>query len=257
MTGREFLTSEEITATRLQTIGKICNNSCEGSGAILSNGTFLDCSCVKEFHRRISYLSSGIPKKYWEFTPEDLLEKFVSANKIPLEIVYRYISQIPEMVSQGIGMFIQGKSGLAKSALGYYILKEALKHNVECFAIRMSELTHLIFDSLKNEESRDKLRWIRLDVGLLLIDEIDKDYKISDSSTFSGTQVNEFFGDIYNQQKSVLVTSNLSKKDLSRVHALNVVDRLSELVDIVFVGESYRKPEAALCKILGEDNGDS
>ena len=156
------------------------------------------------------------------------------------------------MIDQGVGLYLQGKSGLAKSALAFYMLREAQLQDYECYCIRMSQLTKTVFESLEDPSKREFLRWLKSGVQLLCIDEIDKDYKISSTDGFAGNQINEFFGDIYNSRKAIIVTSNLSKKDLLTVHAPNVVDRLSELADVVFVGESYRKPDAAITKILSE-----
>ena len=252
--GRIFVSSEEIKRLKDQVIGKICGGKCE-QGALLVNKVFQDCECLIEFKKQFKFVCASIPRKYWNFTLDDLLPAFVSSNNDALSLVKGYLEKVEEMVEQGVGLYIQGKSGLAKSAIASYILKEAQLKGYECYCIRMSQLTKTVFESLDEPEKRDLLKWMKDRVQLLLIDEIDKDYKVQNVEGFAGNQINEFFGDVYNSRKALIVTSNLSKKDLSKVHALNVVDRLSELADIVLVGESYRKPNAAFEKILGESNG--
>jgi DNA replication protein DnaC len=254
--GRIFVTSDDVKRLKDQIIGKFCGGKCEKrDGAVLVNRVFQDCECLIEFRKQHRFMCAGIPKKYWDFTLDDLLPTFHSSNEVALQLVQRYVEKVGEMIDSGVGLYIQGKSGLAKSAIASYILKEAQLKDYECYCIRMSQLTKTIFESLDEYDKRDLLKWIKDSVQLLLIDEVDKDYKVQNVEGFAGNQINEFFGDIYNSRKALIVTSNLSKQDLSKVHALNVVDRLSELADIVLVGESYRKPDAAFEKILGETNG--
>jgi DNA replication protein DnaC len=250
--GRVFVTSDDIRKIKEATIGVVCKNKCGGTGSIVSKNVIRDCECLLEFQAQLAYLCAGIPKKYWNFTFDDLLPAFQKSNTIALKIISNYFERIPEMIFDGVGLYIQGKSGLAKSALASLILKEAKLLTYDCYCIRMSQLTKLVFESLNDPDKRDMLKWLKDDVQLLVIDEIDKDYRIQSTDGFAGNQINEFFGDVYNSKKALIVTSNLSKKDLSKVHALNVVDRLSELVDVVLVGESYRNQEDALKKIIGE-----
>jgi DNA replication protein DnaC len=252
LNGRVFVTPDEVHKLKEATIGVICKGKCGGTGSLVSKNVIADCECLTEFRLRLDYLCAGIPKKYWNFTFDDLLPAFTKANTLALKLITNYIQRISEMISNGVGLYIQGKSGLAKSALASCILKEAKILGCDCYCIRMSQLTKLVFESLEDPDKRNMLKWLKDDVQLLVIDEIDKDYRVQNIDGFAGNQINEFFGDVYNSQKALIVTSNLAKKDLSKVHALNVVDRLSELVDVVLVGESYRNQGDALKKIMEE-----
>jgi DNA replication protein DnaC len=104
----------------------------------------------------------------------------------------------------------------------------------------MSHLTKLVFESIKDPLAKDKLEWLKRDVKLLVVDEIEKDYKISDGQSFSGVNISDIFDEFYETKKCLIVTSNVPKEELDKVHSKNVVDRLRELVDIPLVGESYR-----------------
>jgi len=250
----QFLTlsKEDIAKVRAELIGKVCGNKCNATGVLFDGTEFIDCECVTEFKRRVLFLNAGIPKRYHDFTLDNLTEEFRRTNKKALDFVVHYYNNLQEMLQNGIGLFIQGKSGLAKSALGYYILKGALQQNYVAYAIKMSSLTKLIYEALEKQEAYDMLAFLRQDVQFLMIDEIEKDYKTSDTSTYGGTQVNEFFSSIYDMEKPLIVTSNVTKNGLRGIQAENLVDRFSELVDIVLTGESYRKPENAIKRLLSE-----
>jgi len=245
-------TPEEIQNLKLSIIGQYCKGKCEGKGALLEGGIFIDCECEKEFERRLRLVHSNIPKKYWDFNLTNLASEYSKNNKIPLKIIQNYISKLEEMVEKGIGLYIQGSHGLAKTALSYYILKEGIQKDIVCYAISMSQLTKLLFD-IRSEDSRSRVDWIKNDVDLLVIEEIEKEYNVEQSTTFLGSLVNDFFRVLYDNKKALIINSNLSKQALkeSKVHASNVTDRFEELVDIILVGNSYRKQDESLKQILG------
>lgn len=245
-----FLDRQVVTNLKDSVVGKVCNNKCNGTGVLFENNVIVDCVCIKEFLSKVKYLGAGIPKKYWDFNLRNLLGKFEVDNRISIELIKNYCKKVSDMVKEGVGLYLQGESGLAKSALAYYILKEALKQNIICYSIRMSHLSELLYDSQRDEIKLSKVEWIREEVELLMIDEIDKDYKVDSTVSFVGNQVNMFFSDMYDCGKSLIVTSNVPKTGLSGIQADNVIDRLSELADIVFIGESYRKANEAVNKIM-------
>jgi DNA replication protein DnaC len=245
-----FIDSTQVIELKQELIGKFCKNACLGAGVLIEKGTFVDCSCVKELTYRIRMYGANIPKKHWDFTFRNLLKNFSGENDIALKLIKKYCEKINDMSQEGIGLFIQGASGLAKSALGCYVLKEALKSDVECYFIRMSHLTKLLMESLSDPIKKDQVEYIRKKVKLLLIDEIEKDFKIDDLSRFSSIQVNEFFGDIYDQHKALIVTSNITKDKLKTIHASNVVDRMEELIDVILIGSSFRGQSDALERLL-------
>lgn len=246
-------TPEEVERLKASVIGKVCNNACQGKGAILKDGIFNSCTCVEEFKKQLKLIQAGIPKKYWDFTFRNLTKEYIKNNELPLKIIKGYTDKVKSMAEKGVGLYIQGTHGLAKTALSYYILKEGLKQDLVCYSISMSQLTKLLFD-IRLEANRDRLEWIKRDVELLVIEEIEKDHNIDQSTTFLGALINDFFRALYDNKKALIVNSNLTKKALreSKIHAINVVDRFEELVDVVLVGNSFRRQDENLKYIIGD-----
>ncbi len=247
-----LIDSNDVTSLKNSVIGKFCNNECQGTGLLLKEGVFYDCRCVEEFKRRLKFLQANIPKKYWEFDLRNLTKEFCDENKLALNILKKYASKIKEMTLEGVGLYIQGSHGLAKTALGYYLLKEGLKKDLTCYSISMSHLTKILFD-ISIDENKEKINFLKNKVDLLLIDEIEKDYNVDKPTSYLGSLVNDFFRSIYDNKKSLIITSNLPKKDLEskKIHASNVVDRFEELVDVILVGKSFRKQNTNLKYIIG------
>ena len=248
--GNFLVNKEDVEELQRATLGVLCGDTCHKSGVLIVDGVFTDCACMKEFLNKVKYLTANIPRKYWDFTLRNLTKEFTDENKDPLLILQKYRENIEKAVKNGISLYVQGSVGLAKSALSYHILKNAASKGFTTYSIRMSSLTKLIFDSLKESKCREHLEWLKRDVQLLMIDEIDKDYKIGDLNQFAAIQVNEFFNMVYERKKALIVTSNIPKSELGKIHASNVVDRLEELIDIVFTGRSFRKQGGSLDKLF-------
>lgn len=245
-----FISADIVQEIKSKTI-EACT-ICGGTGSNLINNEFSNCKCTEEFHRLVSFIGAGIPKKYWEFSLEHLLPKFQQENKAALDILKHFCNTIKKATDEGIGLYIQGVSGVAKTSLAFYALKEALGQSIPAYGIRLSQLTKLLYESTMDDAKKDHLNFIKNETKIILIDEIEKEFSIDDTSKFMGSQVNDFFSHLYDTQRSLIVTSNVPKEELRKVHAFNIIDRLQELIDIVFIGESFRGSKGALQKLMGD-----
>lgn len=248
-----LITKEDVSRLKDETIGKVCKNHCRGCGAFIEDSIIKDCDCVVEFKKRVVLYQVGIPRKYWNFSFSHLASEFSKTNRIPINILKTYCSKLNKAVTEGLGLYIQGAHGLAKTSLSYLVLMEAIEKDIVCYATSMSRLSKLLF-KVDDPDTIELVEWIKKDVQLLVIDEIEKDYKVDQVTSFLGAQVNEFFRSLYDHKKAIIITSNISKKQLKedKIHADNVVDRFEELIDVILIGNSYRKQEDSL-KALSED----
>ena len=185
-----LITKEQVDKLRQDTIGVSCGNKCEGSGVIIEKTPkgviFNDCTCVKEFAWYTKLVVANIPNKHWDFSLRNLLKTFIQDNNQALALLKGYSDQVDKMIKNGVGLYVQGSYGLAKTALSCYICREFIKAGKDVYFIRMSHLTKLLFDSLQDEVCKARLEWIKRDVKLLVIDEIEKDYKVDNIQSFSG-----------------------------------------------------------------------
>lgn len=249
-----LITKEDVTRIKEETIGQVCKNRCSGSGALIENSEIKDCECLEDFKKKVLLVQIGIPRKYWNFSFDHLAPEFAKRNKLPLNILKKYCARVEKAAKEGIGLYIQGSHGLAKTSLSYLVLMEAIKKDVLCYATSMSKLSKLLF-KVDDADSIELIDWIKKDVQLLVIDEIEKDYRMDQVTTFLGAQVNDFFRVLYDNKKAIIITSNVTKNQLreDKTHADNVVDRFEELIDVILTGNSYRKQEDSL-KALAEDD---
>lgn len=249
---KEFIRPEDVKRLKLEHIGKTCNNKCNGTGTFLESNHWTDCECVLAFRHQIELLSANIPKKFWSFTLADLNEKFKNDNKDSLQIIYKFYELFEESLKEGVGLYLQGVSGLAKTAIASDILRYGLNHNKVGYFIHMSEIPKMLMRE-DIDGNKEKLKWILDDVEILVIDEVEKVYKLDNTTTsLAGTQFNEYFRKLYDSNKTIIVTSNMSKQHLkdSGAHADNILDRLNALIDVIFTGDSFRNQNNTILQLL-------
>ncbi len=153
-----FLTKDRITDIKNDTIGIVCSNSCSYTGSILVGNIIKDCSCLIEFKKRINFLGAEVPEKYWDFTYANLLGDFKEENHTTLATIKVFSDKLAEMTLGGYGLYIQGASGLAKSALAAYIVKAAIRARIVSYFTSMPRLSKLILDANKEAEAKTKLQ---------------------------------------------------------------------------------------------------
>ncbi len=248
---RIWLAPDVVNDLRARIVGVGCG--CDGSGGVIEDRKIVDCKCMVDFKWAVKMLNSGIPKRYWDFDiNKDLLKKFREKNEKSLKIINSYSKNIKDMVRDGIGLYIEGLGGTAKTAAAYWILKEALKVGVSCYALRMSQLSNLLRDTIDSKDFEDLILWLEEEVELLMVDEIEKDSKAADLNTMTGVWVNEFFNNFYNRKASLIVVSNVGIDKLDASQASNTVDRFKELVEVVMTGDSFRSSKSAEKLILSK-----
>ena len=69
-----FLSPLEVKRFEEEYIGKVCNNKCQGNKAYIQDGVLHDCECSIACVRAIRLTNAGIPKRYWDFSFNDLIK---------------------------------------------------------------------------------------------------------------------------------------------------------------------------------------
>lgn len=273
---KSLLTYRNIEELKSDLLGRFCNGVCRGEFFLFDGKDFKACTCMQEFTRRRKLIGCNIPQKYWDFSQKKLSKDFRIKNEKNVSSVLEYANNISLMLQQHVGLYLVGPSGTAKTALGTLVLQKALEQGIESYFIRLSDLVRILFDCRRSVEriydsyeiqqvtrNREVLRCITEEVKILMIDEIDKVSNVSQEEAYFGMLVGEFFDTMYGRNKILITTSNRKLSELkaggrkaSSVSDINraasgtlpesTIDRLSELVELEFIGSSFRrskKPE--------------
>lgn len=226
---------------RLQSIRENCAE-CKGSGYVtssLANGDVHldDCNCVKEIIKRASLVQANIPERYWNWNFRNLTSQFKKDNAKAYTILKNYLEDLHGNLGSGKGFWLASPPGLAKSSIIAYLLREAIKLGYRAYFTRASHIITLKMDSLRDGDKKELLDFIVNDVDVLAIEEIEKVYLKSDMD-FVNQAFYEILSDIYDSNKSLILTSNVTRKKAFEVFPLFIKDRLMVLDYLPLVGKS-------------------
>lgn len=247
-----WLSEKQLKAIRAETIDqcKVC--SPQKRGIVVTQGRLVDCECIEEFRSLRKLTEANIPRRYWEFDLKYLTKKFTEGNQQSIGVIKLYKDNIDTNIAQGNWLYIQGESGLAKSAMASMLLRLAIQRGHRGYMVRLSQLTEIPFLSYDHAEYRELLEFLRNDAELIVVEEMDKDYGVKDSSSAAGSKIAEFFGNWYDRKASVIMTSNIPKTSLVTIHSPSVVDRVNEAIDIILVGDSFRSHTETEKRLIGQ-----
>ena len=225
---------------------KACKK-CGGTGVLLQQDTFIDCTCMTDFKNKMSVIRSRIPSKYHKFDLRNLTQDFRANNEVALQIIRKYTEFIQDNVEQGYGLFFQAQPGLGKTSLACYILIRALHAGLKAGFIRYSDLITLTFKSLEDSDAMSQLDYLR-ECDIICIDRIDHGYV--QESAYARERIDDLFSHWHSSERSLLITSNTPRKDMVSFPFSYI---FNDLIDIVFVGESFRGDVNALQIIMSRN----
>ena len=217
---------------------------CNGLGyelVVLDGDTVIeDCVCMVELKRQIGLFKSNIPKRYWNFDIENIDTWRVEENQENYDVVNEYINNLRDNITKGRGFWIISAPGLGKSTILCSILKKSHNLGYRPYYIKASKIIKMKFEALRDPAAARLINYIVEDADIVAIDEMEKVYLASEDS-LARNMFFEFISDVYDARKSVLISSNKSRKDSLKGYRTDVQDRLLMLPIIKLRGESARK----------------
>ena len=222
---------------------------CGGLGYIrkdVDDGIFFEeCVCVKIHDAENTYREANIPRRYWHFGLEDLNAGYKKKNAGQLARVDDYIKNLDMNIEQGEGLWFCSAPGLGKSTAIVSILKAALVGGHCPYFIRASRIIKYKFEALRDVQIAKLLEFIVDVVDILAIEEFDKLY-LSGEEAMNNQLFYEFMEDVYDRQKSLLLSSNMVPRDVMGKYPTFIQDRLRSLKPVIFTGLSERRTKSKL-----------
>lgn len=226
----------------------ICTKCSSPKGVIIKGGKIYDCDCSKLYKTYLEYSKAGIEEEYWEFSWEDLDDKFKKENKDTLTNVYLYKNNSHTFVSNNVSLLFTGSNGSGKTIIGYLLLKDLIKDDYYCRYVTAEELGEMLFIANRDEEVKEKISEFK-EADFLVIDELQQ---------FTGSNLeilNKLSNFLSNQLKvcSIIFISNSKPSELKMLgYGNNFIDRLKNLEEIEFKGKSYRQTFESKFKMIKE-----
>jgi DNA replication protein DnaC len=251
-----WLDEETIKQLQSKTIDKcsICKPSTRG--IVVEDGKIVNCECITEFRNLRILAEANVPLKHWTFDFRNLSQDFQKKNDKELGVLRKYVENIDRNIQECNSLYLQGESGLAKSAIASYILRKAVQVGFAGYMVRLSKVTAAMFNQYTDEKASALVKFLQTSVQIVVVDEVDKEYGVVSASSAAGVKVAEIFGDWYDRKVTMICTANKPKNQLVGILSSSVIDRINESTDIILIGESFRKSSHSDVRILNQVNNE-
>ena len=214
---------------------------CDGSGFVIDDATNTasDCRCRAQrvSRARARALSGVIPRKY----------RGVSFERPPVTeiagpittVVRRYVNRIDENVAAGRGLWFKGDVGTGKTTLAMLVSRHAIEagHSVAIYS-----LPDLLVRIRSTFNDDDALSYVDLldqlkSVDLLHVDDVGAER----TSPWVLEQLYSIVNSRYEDERSIMITTNLERGELAEQIGERTVSRLEEMCEILPLMGSDRR----------------
>jgi predicted AAA+ superfamily ATPase len=126
-------------------------------------------------------LRARVPKRYWTASMDGVQESV-------REVATKYLANIEEMLSKGVGLLLWGSNGIGKTSLSVVIGKEYRRRGQSLLFLEAAEIKGAVISSEMFDE--EQTLWERAKtVEVLLIDDLGKG--VQDSTGFGARVLDE------------------------------------------------------------------
>lgn len=221
---------------------------CDGSGFVVDEqtNTARDCRCrpLRIARRRAARLEARIPRRYLLTSFEQLEGDALAAFPEQIRVVRRYVRDLATNLDEGRGLWITGDVGTGKTALAMLVSKAAIDAGRTVAIYSLPRLLDLMRDLMKESVQREGGLVGFLDtlcaVDLLHIDDVGAENR----TDWVIEQLYSIVNTRYEEQRSIVFTTNLDLDELREQIGKRTVSRLAETCGdpLPLFGEDRRIP---------------
>ncbi|HUB05250.1 MAG TPA: ATP-binding protein [Solirubrobacteraceae bacterium] len=202
---------------------------CDGSGLVYdeATNTAYDCRCRRQIIalRKARSLSAVIPRRY-----QDVAFDRYPVTEIDRAVVAatrRFAESIDDQLNAGRGLWFMGTVGTGKTTLAMLVSKAALKAGRSVAIYSLPRLLNEIRDTHRAERSHVDLLDRLTEVDLLHVDDVGAER----TTDWVLEELYSIVNARYEDQRSMVITTNLNRAELCDQIAERTVSRLVEMCD--------------------------
>ena len=208
------------------------DDRCDGSGFLYDEATrrARACSCRPQrlARRRAAAVAGRLPKRFREvgFDREPVLS-IERANPYVVRDVRSYVSSISDRLAEGRGMWFVGGVGTGKTTLAMLVSKAAMEGDHTVAIYSLPRLLAMLRDTYDDgaEYSLTELIDRLCAVELLHVDDVGAEQ----TSPWVLEQLYTIVNSRYEEEKSIVLTTNLQPPELAEQITERTVSRLTEM----------------------------
>jgi len=216
---------------------------CDGSGFLMdeATNTASDCRCrpSRIASVRARRLEARIPRRYREVSFEQLTGTDLVAFPEQIAVVSRYVGRIEQNLHAGRGLWIMGDIGTGKTMLAMLVSKAALDAGRSTAIYSLPRLLNLLRESIDSEGGLVGFIDELTAVDLLHLDDVGAENR----TDWVLEQLYSIINTRYEEERSILITTNLEPGLLAQQIGQRTVSRLVEMCGdpLPLFGEDRRR----------------
>lgn len=206
-------------------------------GCKVCKGLDLTHACYQKYFTEVAKVEANVPIKYRMFTLEDIKapESAPVVSKIK-----RYVRQLPDHKTKGLGVYLWGNTGNAKTALASIVLMAALEQGYTAYFTDLMKCMDSITEGWNDEDVKADFIKRILNSEFLVIDDVGREYK--SKSGFTEAHFDMIFRERANNLLPTILTSNLAPSDIATDYGKRLLSIFYEHVLLIETNQAdYRR----------------
>ena len=200
---------------------------CDGTGFVIdeATNTATDCTCrpLRISRAKARRLEARLPQRY-----RDVAFDRFPVTEMPAPVVQtvrRFTHDIDRNLDEGRGIWFMGDVGTGKTTLAMLVSKAALAAGRTAAIYSLPRLLNVVRDAIGSEEGKLELLDRLATVDLLHLDDVGAE----SSSDWVLEQLYSIVNTRYEEERSLVVTTNLEPDELAEQIGTRTVSRIIEI----------------------------
>jgi DNA replication protein DnaC len=203
---------------------------CDGSGFVEDpdTNTARDCRCRagRVAGARARALEARIPKRYRDVA----FDRYPVTDIEPtvVQMVRRFCHDIEDNLDAGRGLWLEGDPGTGKTTLAMLVSKAAIEAHRTTAIYSLPRLMGVLRESIDSEEGLLGLLDRLATVDLLHLDDLGAEHR----TDWVLEQLYSIVNTRYEEQRSIILTTNATEQELAEQLGARTVSRLVEICGV-------------------------